>query len=575
MCAARLHSLPNFHRRFGDAGSPPFLSPKALNLIAIDWQKGLLDRLNDEVRGTELEMASIPNTILAASKDRSKILTFNYASKALNNSFFLNGLKLANAKVQKETGPQSRYGERAFELALQASPYRNLSNLQSAFSAAALGMASSGFLWLARDHHGKLGIVPTYGAGTIMLQAQTERGIGGGISSQQSRFTSAEAEAEEFEAEERERERRGNAGAGKVTPSAGQSSSAAQQGNVGAALGRGVQDASANASPSFSAGAPQDANAGGVSPAAGQSHSAVQDGNVGATVGGGVASPSPSASSQGNATGGVTPSAGQTSSATEKDNVGATVGGGVQPIPSTTASASSHDQPSAQVPDDEGANNIVPPATGSSVSPAAKGNVGGTMGGGVGSSSRSFSTSALAQADSSGNNSGGSSGRVFDALFRRNPASGGGGGGAGSGPGASAGRVIGSEQTSATPTMMRNTQLYSRQPPPNYSNISSSGSSGSPISSALGSASSALTGGYGPASPIGPGFRRKVARQDLDMYEADAGETLFPLLCLSVHEHAWMTDYGLWGKEEYLRNFWEAVDWGVVRHLYQSYEYYY
>ncbi|KAL9939480.1 hypothetical protein V8E36_001297 [Tilletia maclaganii] len=431
VCAARLHSLPNFHRRFGDAGSPPFLSPKALNLIAIDWQKGLLDRLNDEVRGTELEMASIPNTILAASKDRSKILTFNYASKALNNSFFLNGLlfpplpklkKLANAKVQKETGPQSRYGERAFELALQASPYRNLSNLQSAFSAAALGMASSGFLWLARDHHGKLGIVPTYGAGTIMLQAQTERGIGGGISS--------------------------------------------------------------------------------------QSHSAVQDGNVGATVGGGVASPSPSASSQGNATGGVTPSAGQTSSATEKDNVGATVGGGVQPIPSTTASASSHDQPSAQVPDDEGANNIVPPATGSSVSPAAKGNVGGTMGGGVGSSSRSFSTSA-------------------------------------------------------------------RQPPPNYSNISSSGSSGSPISSALGSASSALTGGYGPASPIGPGFRRKVARQDLDMYEADAGETLFPLLCLSVHEHAWMTDYGLWGKEEYLRNFWEAVDWGVVRHLYQSYEYYY
>lgn len=40
------------------------------------------------------------------------------------------------------------------------------------------------------------------------------------------------------------------------------------------------------------------------------------------------------------------------------------------------------------------------------------------------------------------------------------------------------------------------------------------------------------------------------------------GEMLYPLLCLSVHEHAWVSaGYGVWGKEEYLRRFWSVVNW--------------
>lgn len=42
------------------------------------------------------------------------------------------------------------------------------------------------------------------------------------------------------------------------------------------------------------------------------------------------------------------------------------------------------------------------------------------------------------------------------------------------------------------------------------------------------------------------------------------GERLSPLLCVSVHEHAWMMDYGVWGKEEYLARFWNVVDWAAV-----------
>ena len=47
------------------------------------------------------------------------------------------------------------------------------------------------------------------------------------------------------------------------------------------------------------------------------------------------------------------------------------------------------------------------------------------------------------------------------------------------------------------------------------------------------------------------------------------GETLYPLLCVSVHEHAWVgAGYGVWGKEEYMKRFWTVVDWEKVKTLY-------
>jgi len=43
------------------------------------------------------------------------------------------------------------------------------------------------------------------------------------------------------------------------------------------------------------------------------------------------------------------------------------------------------------------------------------------------------------------------------------------------------------------------------------------------------------------------------------------GEQLTPLFCISVHEHVWMSaGLGVWGKEEYLRRFWTALDWARV-----------
>jgi superoxide dismutase, Fe-Mn family len=50
------------------------------------------------------------------------------------------------------------------------------------------------------------------------------------------------------------------------------------------------------------------------------------------------------------------------------------------------------------------------------------------------------------------------------------------------------------------------------------------------------------------------------------------GQTLYPLFCVSVHEHAWMAaGYGVWGKEEYLDRFWTCLDWAAVLDSYTRY----
>lgn len=53
-----------------------------------------------------------------------------------------------------------------------------------------------------------------------------------------------------------------------------------------------------------------------------------------------------------------------------------------------------------------------------------------------------------------------------------------------------------------------------------------------------------------------------------------AGEVLFPLFCISVQEHAWLTaGYGVWGKEAWLREFWSVLNWRQVSEGYKQIRY--
>lgn len=49
------------------------------------------------------------------------------------------------------------------------------------------------------------------------------------------------------------------------------------------------------------------------------------------------------------------------------------------------------------------------------------------------------------------------------------------------------------------------------------------------------------------------------------------GQNLHPLLALSVHPHCYLEDYGVWGREEYVRNWWSAVDWRKVEESFAGY----
>lgn len=85
---------------------------------------------------------------------------------------------------------------------------------------------------------------------------------------------------------------------------------------------------------------------------------------------------------------------------------------------------------------------------------------------------------------------------------------------------------------------------------------------------------------YNAGTPFGSGHRR----QDIDMntkerlgtsvdeltaatQEATKGPMnhwAIPLLNIKVWEHAWVEDYGVTGKREYLENVWSAINWDVV-----------
>ncbi|KAI1793016.1 Manganese/iron superoxide dismutase [Ganoderma leucocontextum] len=155
-----------------EEGLGTFLPPHSLKMLAEDYQQGLLDRLNDQVRGTSLENKTIVQTIIDSARDPDKVLEFNYASEALNNSFFLENLKPPPIDASSHEG--------ALQASTSSSPslirritydYGSLAQFKSNFSAAVLGMFSSGWIWLVTDQDGQLGVVPTFGSGTLLVRS--------------------------------------------------------------------------------------------------------------------------------------------------------------------------------------------------------------------------------------------------------------------------------------------------------------------------------------------------------------------------------------------------------------------
>ncbi|KAJ2916478.1 hypothetical protein MD484_g3906, partial [Candolleomyces efflorescens] len=148
-----------------ETGVGNFLPPEALKTV-VQWQDGLLERLNEEVKGTAEENATVAQTVINTSVSRDKALAFNYASLALNNSYFLD-----NIKPPPLEGSHEAEISRELHSAI-TEQYGSIRQLKSSFSAAALGMFTSGWVWFVADSRGVTGILPTFGPGTLLVRSR-------------------------------------------------------------------------------------------------------------------------------------------------------------------------------------------------------------------------------------------------------------------------------------------------------------------------------------------------------------------------------------------------------------------
>ncbi|KAH9950107.1 Manganese/iron superoxide dismutase [Amylocystis lapponica] len=151
-------------------GLGDFLSPEGLKMLAVDYHQGILDRLNEQVKDTELATKSIAQTVIDAARDPNKVLEFNYACEALNNSFFLENVKPPppNASTHEAVLNTNEGGNLTSSI---RTGYGSLAHLKSTFGAAVNGMFSSGWMWFVCDQQGNLGIYPTFGTGTLLVRS--------------------------------------------------------------------------------------------------------------------------------------------------------------------------------------------------------------------------------------------------------------------------------------------------------------------------------------------------------------------------------------------------------------------
>ncbi|KIK21772.1 hypothetical protein PISMIDRAFT_681052 [Pisolithus microcarpus 441] len=161
-----LHTRKELPYKIED-GLGNFMSPRTLQMVAEEYQQGLLDRLNEYLRDTDDRRKTIAQVVLDTAERPDKTMTFRYASHALNNSFFLNCLR----------PPTGDFGETDVERSMLGPAVRkqfgNFDTLRSQFSAAVLGMSGSGYVWFVTDAKGNLAFVPTFAAGTLLVRSRT------------------------------------------------------------------------------------------------------------------------------------------------------------------------------------------------------------------------------------------------------------------------------------------------------------------------------------------------------------------------------------------------------------------
>ncbi|KAJ1981049.1 hypothetical protein H4R34_002222, partial [Dimargaris verticillata] len=111
---------------------------------------------------TEYESCSMMTIVRKAAKQPRQAATFNYASQAWNLDFFLNSLT-----------PETRSIPPELEAAI-LDEYRSLESFRDEFKNHALAIFGSGWTWLVQNKAGRLAIMNTYNAGTVLARERED-----------------------------------------------------------------------------------------------------------------------------------------------------------------------------------------------------------------------------------------------------------------------------------------------------------------------------------------------------------------------------------------------------------------
>lgn len=136
------------------------------------------------------------------------------------------------------------------------------------------------------------------------------------------------------------------------------------------------------------------------------------------------------------------------------------------------------------------------------------------------------------------------------------------------------GRVLGEDdvEDQTPPSSLRtpSSSPFSKTPPPSLMPSSLGLSSTRPTSpplnrsihSILDTTASSIFDPLSPAEAAGP-------NTSTDRLES-VGSVIYPLFCVPVYEHAWISaGFGVWGKEDWLKEFWTVLDWEKVSKAYE------
>lgn len=132
----------------------PYISKETLEYHYGKHHQAYVNNLNNLIKGTEFENASLEDTIMKSSGG-----IFNNAAQVWNHTFYWNCLAPQNSN--EPTGQLADAIKKKFD---------SLDEFKKLFSQAAVSTFGSGWAWLVKNAQGELEIISTSNAGTPMQQ---------------------------------------------------------------------------------------------------------------------------------------------------------------------------------------------------------------------------------------------------------------------------------------------------------------------------------------------------------------------------------------------------------------------